>query len=383
MSSDEILSRVEGAVLIVTFNRPNKYNALNVDMLDGLQDAFDRFQVDDALHVLLIQANGKYFSSGLDVTTIGDTPVGSPSRFRTAYAAKARHRLWDDFESVEKPVVVAHDGPCLGAALEMSLSCDFRLASERAAYGLPEFAMGMIPGSGGTSRLARLVGPHWARWLIMAGKRVEAQQALTIGLIHQISPAESFEADIYAFCDALAAQPPEAMAAAKLAIELTHDLDRSQARHVERLINSSLSGGDEQHRLFEAFQTRFDRKRETPAPISTSAPRGTTDQTPCNRKSSDPAVEHVNGEGNLGSISTIEGKLRDAFTTLTERERQVTARILQGKSALQIAHDLKLTEETIATYRKRAYQRLAIGGRYELIQLFLGLGFRSSASSQL
>ncbi len=202
----------------------------------------------------------------MDILTLGGAPLDSPSGFRTAFAEKARHWLWDEFEAAEKPIVVAHDGPCLGAGLEMSLSCDFRLATTRAAYGLPEFAMGMIPGSGGTSRLTRLVGVHWARWMIMAGEPVDAQQAQAIGLVHRVSAPETFEADVLKFCQNLAQRPPETMAAAKLAIELTRDLERGQARNVERLVNSSLNGGAEQMQLFSDLQARFDRKRDSEAP---------------------------------------------------------------------------------------------------------------------
>lgn len=139
----------------------------------------------------------------------------------------------------------------------MSLSCDFRLASEAALYGLPELTMGMIPGSGGTSRLVRLVGGAMARWMIMAGKQVNASQALAAGLVNAVYPVASFEEEVMTFCQSLSKQPPEAMAGAKLAIEFAEDLDRAQARNMERLINSSLNGGAEQKRVFAKLMERF------------------------------------------------------------------------------------------------------------------------------
>jgi enoyl-CoA hydratase/carnithine racemase len=262
MSEADLLTNIEGPLLEVVLNRASKYNALNLPMLDGLQAAVDRFEADPALRVLLIRAEGRYFSSGMDVTTLeGSQPGEGPSGFRARYRRSARHDLWDAFERIEKPVVVAHQGVCLGAGLEMSLSCDFRLAAEGAAYGLPELDMGMIPGSGGTSRLVRTVGAHWARWLIMGRQRVSAQEAFTMGLVHQVWPTEDFQARVLAFCAELAAQPPEAMAAAKLAIEMTKDLDRTHARNLERLVNSSLSGGEEQERVFAALRARFDKPK--------------------------------------------------------------------------------------------------------------------------
>lgn len=251
----------DSAVLIFTLNRPDKFNAFTPDMLTSFADAVQQFTDDETLRVLLIRAEGKYFTSGMDVTTLGSTPDGEgPSGFRKRYRMVARHDLWDALEKVEKPVVVAHQGPCLGAGLEMSLSCDFRLASEAAHYALPEMSMGMIPGSGGTSRLVRNVGGALARWMIMASEKVGAAQALTAGLVHAVYPAENFEADVRAFCSKLAAQPPEAIAAAKLAIEFAEDLDRTQARNMERLINSSLNEGDEQKRVFAELLARMTRK---------------------------------------------------------------------------------------------------------------------------
>ena len=251
----------EGVVLIFTLNRPDKFNAFTPDMLESFAETVRDFTEDESLRVLLIRAEGKYFTSGMDVTTLGSTPDGEgPAGFRKRYRHVARHDLWDALEKVEKPVVVAHQGLCLGAGLEMSLSCDFRLASDAAHYALPEMSMGMIPGSGGTSRLVRTVGGAFTRWMIMASEKVSAAQALTAGLVHAVYAEETFEADVRAFCNKLATQPPEAMAAAKLAIEFSVDLDRAQARNMERLINSSLNEGDEQKRVFAELLARMTRK---------------------------------------------------------------------------------------------------------------------------
>jgi enoyl-CoA hydratase len=255
--SNTIVSR-DGAVLTFTFNRPDKFNSLTGAMLTDLASALADFATDLDLRVLLIRAEGKYFSAGMDVNEIAAVELGEgPSNYRRAYRAAAWHDLWDALETVEKPVVVAHQGDCMGAGLEMSLSCDFRLASQAAKYALPELNMGMIPGSGGTSRLVRIAGGALARWMIMAGQTIDASQALHAGLINAVYPAASFEDDVRAFCLALAAQPPEAMAAAKLAIEFATDLDRAQARNMERLVNSSLSGGAEQKRVFAKLMERF------------------------------------------------------------------------------------------------------------------------------
>jgi enoyl-CoA hydratase len=261
MANEHTSVERDGTVMVFTFNRPEKFNSFTGAMLSDLADTLTSFAEDPDQRVLLIRAEGKFFSAGMDVNEIAAVDVGEgPSNYRRVYRGAGWHDLWDAFEAVEKPVVVAHQGDCLGAGLEMSLSCDFRLASEAARYGLPELNMGMIPGSGGTSRLVRVVGGALARWMIMAGQKVDAQQALHGGLVNAVYPAESFEADVRAFCQLLSAQPPEAMAAAKIAIEFATDLDRAQARNMERLVNSSLSGGSEQKRVFAKLMERMTRK---------------------------------------------------------------------------------------------------------------------------
>jgi enoyl-CoA hydratase len=261
MSETHTRTERDGAVLIFTFNRPDKFNAFTRAMLSSLAEALETYADDGDLRVMLIRAEGKYFSAGMDVTALGATPEGEgPSGFRRRYRNVAWHDLWDAFEALEKPIVVAHQGPCVGAGLEMSLSCDFRLASEAAHYALPELNMGMIPGSGGTSRLVRTVGGALARWMIMAGQKVGAAQALNAGLVNAVYPVDGFEAEVSAFCQSLAGQPPEALAAAKIAIEFAADLDRTQARNMERLINSSLNEGDEQKRVFAKLMERMTRK---------------------------------------------------------------------------------------------------------------------------
>jgi enoyl-CoA hydratase/carnithine racemase len=122
----------------------------------------------------------------------------------------------------------------------LTLSCDFRLAASSACYAFPEGLFGMIPASNGVSRLTRIVGTHWARYLIMANREVGADRALMIGLVHEVFPDETFQDDVMAFCRHLAKQNPEQMGMAKLAIEMVYDVGLAQARNVERMANAAL-----------------------------------------------------------------------------------------------------------------------------------------------
>ena len=253
-------------VLEVVLNRAEKYNALTTAMADLLFEASQVFAERRDLRVMLIRANGKYFSAGADVNggLFPDPDEKSPSGFRRGYRTRpsSLHPLNDELEAIEKPVVVAHHGPCLGGALELSLSCDFRLAARSARYALPETGIGGLPGSGCTSRLTRIVGPHWARWFIMANLPMDAERALAIGLVHDVYPDDTFEQRVWDFCLHLAKQPPEAVAAAKLAIELVADLERGQARNVERLAVSSLVLGDEFRTEVAATRARLAQRKK-------------------------------------------------------------------------------------------------------------------------
>jgi enoyl-CoA hydratase/carnithine racemase len=168
--------------------------------------------------------------------------------------------LYLELEAAEKPIVVAHHAICLGGGLELSLSCDFRLAAAGARYGFPEAKLGMIPATGGVSRLTRLVGPHWARWMIMANQQVDAAQALSMGLVHAVYPDAVFEAEVEKFCRYLATLPPEATAMAKVSIELAADLESAQARNMERLAVSALTLGAEHTQMMAAMRERLTRK---------------------------------------------------------------------------------------------------------------------------
>lgn len=264
MSEDVLLKIKRGTILELVLNRPNKYNAINMAIADGIADALDEFRDSADLRVLLIRANGKYFSAGSDLTDIkkGDTK-GSSSNERTWYrrGRGSFHTMFDEIEAIEKPIVVAHQGPCFGGAFEMSLSCDFRLAAASATYRMPEIDIGCIPGSGGTSRLTRLVGPHWARWFVMAGQTANAERALSMGLLHDVYPDEEFDDRVVGFCEKLASLPPEAVAISKLSIELVADLDRQQARNVERLGNSILFLGEEHRSLIAAMIEKLSKKK--------------------------------------------------------------------------------------------------------------------------
>jgi enoyl-CoA hydratase len=232
-----------GGVITVTFDRPDKLNAISPQMTARLWDAIHALADRDDLRVLVITGQGRYFTAGIDLRHPAadrrDGKLASDVAYRRTY--RRHHLLYDEIEAVEKPVILAAQGGCLGAGVEMAASCDFRFAARSAFFQLPEVGLGVIAGSGGTSRLTRLVGPHWGKWMAMAGERVSADQALAIGFVHRVVPDETFSAEVAAFARRLAGLPPEAVGTAKLVVDAAADVDRTTQRNIDRLANTSLA----------------------------------------------------------------------------------------------------------------------------------------------
>lgn len=238
-----LLVETDDNILIATFNRPDKLNAMSSQMVNLIEEAVHRFRDTPELKVFLFKSKGRYFSAGADLKSSESTERTWPqygSEVRESHRRLPMRRVWDEIEGIEKPFVVAHHARCVGGSLEMSLSCDFRLAAASASYAFPEAKFGVLPATNGVSRLVRIIGPHWARYMIMANIPLEAQEALNAGLVHKVFPDETFEDDVMGFCRHLAKQDGELVGAAKVAIELANDLPANQAALVERLVNSSI-----------------------------------------------------------------------------------------------------------------------------------------------
>jgi enoyl-CoA hydratase len=244
-------------IITLTFTRDKKLNAVSDDMIDVIREAVRDLADDPANRALLITAEGRYFTAGKDIGEMGAQP-SSGVELRRGY--RRLHELFDEMERIEKPVILAAQGPCLGLGVEMASSCDFRFASPRSTFGLPEVPiLAVLPGSGGISRFTRLVGPHWGRWLAMAGENVDAELARTMGFVHHIFPDETFHADVQAWTRKLIGLSGEALGLAKIAIDAAADSDRRTARHVDRMANTMLMQTQEHLDKIEGFVNRSKR----------------------------------------------------------------------------------------------------------------------------
>jgi len=210
----------------ITLNRPHRLNAINSEMREELPAALQELAENESVRVIVIQGAGeKAFSAGADITEFSG---GKPYQFADL------GEFFNAPQRCPKPVIAAIDGYALGGGLELALACDFRIASKRSEVGQPEIHLGLIPGGGGTQRLARLVGPSRAKELVMLGERIPAQQAYEWGILNKVVDDDKFEEEVRAFAEKLAAGPPIAIRFAKKLIDWGSEAPLEAALFMER-----------------------------------------------------------------------------------------------------------------------------------------------------
>src|SRR5687767_546287 len=213
-SYETLLVERRGRVAVITINRPAKLNALNIQTRAEGAAALDELREDDAVRVVVITGAGeKAFVAGADIAEFeGRTAVSQ----RDVMTARSLFTAVDTFP---KPVIAAINGFCLGGGCELALSCDIRVASERAKFGQPEINLGIIPGGGGTQRLTRLVGEGKAMELILTGKMITAEEALALGLVNEVYAGEELMPKALELASQIAEKSPIALQAAKEAVK--------------------------------------------------------------------------------------------------------------------------------------------------------------------
>ena len=227
-----------GAVTVMRMNRSETLNAWNVQMRNEMRDTVIDLIEDQDLRVLVITGTGRGFSAGEDVRGMGDLTALGTRGFRAH--ARMFHNVLDNIEQIEVPVIAAINGVAAGGGCELALSCDFRFAAESGRLGLPENNVGLIPGSGGISRLVKLVGPSHAKRLVMTGDIVPAARALEIGLVDEVYPDGELMPKTLEFAQTLAEKAPLALATAKLVINQCMNVDIETGRNFERIGQSVL-----------------------------------------------------------------------------------------------------------------------------------------------
>ncbi|WP_426349792.1 short-chain-enoyl-CoA hydratase [Alloiococcus sp. CFN-8] len=249
MELNNVLFEKEGNIATVTINRPKALNALNSETLVELNSVLDLLEEDDSIYaVILTGAGEKAFVAGADITEMKDLTVQEGRRF-SILGNKVFRRL----ETLEKPVIAAIGGFALGGGCELSLSCDIRIASEKAKFGQPEVGLGITPGFGGTQRLARVVGLGMAKELIYTGKVIKADEALRIGLVNKIVAPESLMEEAKALALTIAKQAPIAVKLSKAAINRGMQMDMDTAISYEAEVFGECFSSQDQKEGMTAF----------------------------------------------------------------------------------------------------------------------------------
>lgn len=186
MSTEYVVHEKAEKIGVVKINRPEVYNAVNVETMLELERAMHGLNEDEDVLAVIITGEGKAFVSGSDISRLATMDALAAREY-----SRIGQRVLSFIENMEKPVIAAVNGFALGSGCELAMACDIRIASEKAKFGQPEVKLGLIPGHAGTQRLARLVGVGKAKELIFTGEMIDAQEALRIGLVNQVVAPEA------------------------------------------------------------------------------------------------------------------------------------------------------------------------------------------------
>jgi len=222
MEYETILVTREGEIASITFNRPKVLNTLSENTMRELSAAIDELGHDPEVRcIILTGAGDKAFVAGADINEL--RAIGSAAD-GAAFARRGQDLLFK-IENLDTPVIVAINGYALGGGCELAMACDIRIAADTAKLGQPEINLGIIPGYGGTQRLPRLVGKGRAKWLILTGEMITAQEALRIGLVDMVVPAARLMDKAKELAKTIAGKAPLAVAWAKRSINIGSETD--------------------------------------------------------------------------------------------------------------------------------------------------------------
>jgi len=225
---------IEDRVATIRLDRP-PMNAINSTVQEELRAAAEQVTQDESVRAVIVYGGEKVFAAGADVKEF----AGQDHAYLMRDAPRIMSAI-DSIARIPKPVIAAVTGFALGGGCELALACDFRVAADNAKLGQPEILLGIIPGMGGTQRLPRLVGPAKAKDLILTGRFVDAAEALEIGLVDAVVPADAVYATAQAMAAKFAKGPALAMAAAKAAIDGGLDTDLANGLRLESHLFASV-----------------------------------------------------------------------------------------------------------------------------------------------
>ena len=238
----------QGNIGIITMNRPEALNALSSAVFADLTKALDQVEHDDDVYVVIITGAGRAFVAGADIGEMAHMNVEEGLSF-----SELGNGLLMRVDMFPKPTIAAVNGFALGGGCELSLACDIRIASEKAKFGQPEVGLGIIPGFGGTQRMARIIGTGAAMELIYTAETIDAKQAEKIGMVNHVVPAEELMDAAIAMAEKIASKAQVAIRTSKMALRRGIDCDISTAVTYEALAFATCFGTEDQKDAMKAF----------------------------------------------------------------------------------------------------------------------------------
>lgn len=252
MTFDTLDVSVDDGIATVRIDN-DPVNAIDQEMRHELAEAVDVLR-EDRVRVGVFAGNADVFSVGADVGLFETAQDWTTAEFRSN--SRILGRAFDGLETMEKPVIAAIEGTCVGGGLELALACDVRIAGPDATLGFPEHNIGLIPGLGGCSRFVQLVGPGTAKDLIFSGELIDGERAREIGLVERV--ADDPDAAARSYAESLLEQPPQALGLAKRVVNAARDTDTQTAGVLESLAQSTLIETADHREGLEAFRENRD-----------------------------------------------------------------------------------------------------------------------------
>lgn len=252
MKEKNIKFEVREQIALITMSRPEAMNALNNETLKELSEIIEELEKNKNILGVIITGNGKAFVAGADISQMKDYNAEEGRNY-----ANFAQKIFDRLEELEKPVIAAINGYALGGGCELAMSCDLRIASDKAIFGQPEVNLGVIPCFGGTQRLSRLIGVGKAKELIYTGKLILAEEALECGLINKIVPAEKLLEEAYSMMKLILEKAPIAVKYSKVAINFGINMDLKNALELEKnLAAITFSTEDKKEGMYAFLEKR-------------------------------------------------------------------------------------------------------------------------------
>jgi len=248
-----VLLEKRGHVAIATVNRPKALNALNSEVLADLNELVDTVNADSDIYALVLTGSGeKAFVAGADIGEMSTLTKAEGEAF-----GKKGNDVFRKIETMPIPTIAAVNGFALGGGCELSMACDIRICSDTAVFGQPETGLGITPGFGGTQRLARLIGPGMAKQLIYSAKNIKADEALRVGLVNAVYPAEELMAAAEKLASTIAKNAPIAVRACKKAINEGLEVGMDEAVVIEeKLFGSCFETADQKEGMGAFLEKR-------------------------------------------------------------------------------------------------------------------------------